>query len=212
MQHFAILLGGNLTPTDRLRQQIKGARVLAADSGMKHATVLGVVPELWLGDFDSSPETLDETFAKVPRQEFPAAKDKTDGALAIAEALHRGATRITLVGGFGGRFDHALGHGLQLVALARKGVDCLMSSGDEEAHPLINALGLHDLKDGTRVSILGLTPLDGFSIDGVRWPLRCVSVPLGSTLTLSNETHGEVYASLEHGQALVIVYPLEQIA
>ena len=43
MTRFAILLGGNLTVTPRLRQQLAGARVIAADSGMTHAAVLGVM-------------------------------------------------------------------------------------------------------------------------------------------------------------------------
>lgn len=212
MHHFVVLLGGDLTPTIRLRQQIAGARAIAADGGMKHASVLGVVPELWLGDFDSSDAAFEERYANVPRQTFPAAKDKTDGALAIEEALRRGATRISLVGGFGGRFDHALGHGLQLVALAERGVSCFMTSGDEEAYPLHRELELSDLAKSTRLSILGLSALEGLSISGVRWPLERVAVPLGSTWTLSNEVDGHVKMSLAVGRALVVVYPGEQVA
>jgi thiamine pyrophosphokinase len=212
MHHFVILLGGHLTPTNRLRQQIKSARVIAADGGMRHADVLGVVPELWLGDFDSSDRKLEQMFANVPRQTFPVAKDKTDGALAIAEALRLGAMRISLVGGFGGSFDHALSHGLQLVSLAERGIECSMSSGNEEAYPLIDNLELNDLPQATRLSILGLGALEGLSIAGVRWPLEGVVVPLGSTLTLSNETEGDVRIELEGGRALVVVYPEEQNA
>lgn len=209
MHHFVILLGGDLTPTKRLRRQIDGARVIAADGGMKRAFELGVVPELWMGDFDSSDQKMDHAFAAVPRQQFPAAKDKTDGALAIAEALRLGATRISLVGGFGGRFDHALGHGLQLVALAQRGVACFMTSGDEEAYPVLDSLNLDGLSYGTRLSVLGLNALEGLSIVGVRWPLHGVAVPLGSTLTLSNEIAGDVEVRLQRGRALVVVYPGE---
>ena len=212
MHDFVILLGGDLTPTDRLRQQIAGARVLAADGGMKHAEILGVVPERWLGDFDSSNRALQEKFATVPRQQFPSAKDKTDGALAIAEAVTRGAKRITLVGGFGGRFDHALSHGLQLIALAQAGVNCCMTSGDEEAYPLIADVHLPGLRPATRISILGLTALEGLTIEGVRWPLESVLVPMGSTWTVSNETVGDVHASLQQGCALVVIHPLEQVS
>jgi thiamine pyrophosphokinase len=210
MYHFAILLGGDLTPTKRLLRQIDGARVIAADSGMRHAEVLRVVPELWLGDFDSSNKALDERYAKVPRVQFPVAKDATDGALAIAEALRRGASQVLLIGGFGGRFDHALGHGLQLVSLAERGVDCFMTSGNEEAYPLLKSLALDGLSIGTRLSILGLGALEGLSIAGVRWPLDHVAVPLGSTLTLSNEAAGDVRVTLERGRALVVVYPEER--
>ena len=34
---FSILLGGSLLPTDRLAQQTRGSRVIAADSGILHA-------------------------------------------------------------------------------------------------------------------------------------------------------------------------------
>jgi thiamine pyrophosphokinase len=209
MHHFAILLGGDLQPTNRLRQQIAGARVIAADSGIRHAVVLGLKPELWLGDFDSSEQTLQQLFANVPQQHFPAAKDMTDGALAIAEALQRGATRISLVGGFGGRFDHALSHGLQLVSLAEQGIEAMMTSGEEEAYPLLKALALDGLRNGTRLSVLGLSALVGLSMAGVRWPLDQVVVPMGSTWTLSNETTGHVTLTLKTGRALVIAYPAE---
>ena len=67
MSKFVILLGGTVHVTDRLRQQVAGARVLAADGGIAHADALGLKPELWLGDFDSTSRELDEKYADVPR-------------------------------------------------------------------------------------------------------------------------------------------------
>ena len=58
MSRFIILLGGKLVRTPRLDAQMAGARVIAADAGMCHAAMLGVVPELWVGDFDSAPADL----------------------------------------------------------------------------------------------------------------------------------------------------------
>ena len=52
---FSILLGGSLMPTDRLAQQTRGSRVIAADRGILHAETLGLAVELWVGDFDSTP-------------------------------------------------------------------------------------------------------------------------------------------------------------
>ena len=54
MSKFAILLGGDVTPTPRLTRQLEGARVISADGGMMHAEALNLVPELWVGDFDST--------------------------------------------------------------------------------------------------------------------------------------------------------------
>ena len=99
MTRFAILLGGDLTVTPRLKSQIRGARVIAADSGMMHAAALHLVPELWVGDFDSAGSELTMQYREVPRETFPAEKDATDGAIAVDAALSRGATEIVLLGG-----------------------------------------------------------------------------------------------------------------
>ncbi|TIT31323.1 MAG: thiamine diphosphokinase, partial [Mesorhizobium sp.] len=53
MSTFTILLGGDLLRTPRLDRQVEGSRVIAADAGIGHARMLGLVPELWVGDFDS---------------------------------------------------------------------------------------------------------------------------------------------------------------
>ena len=205
--HFAILLGGDVTPTARLFQQIAGARVIAADSGMKHAAALGLTPELWVGDFDSSMPDLQAAYATVPRESYPTNKAVTDGAIAIEAALARGAQHMVLVGASGGQFDHALAHGTQLLDLSQRRTACFATSGHEEIHPLLHDLKLPDLPLGTRLSIVGLSTLEGLSISGVRWPLQHRNVPCGSTLTLSNETMGKVSITLELGMALVMAYP-----
>ncbi len=207
MSKFALLLGGDVTPTMRLKAQLKDARVIAADSGMKHAAVLGLLPELWVGDFDSADVDLRESYRDTPRLTFPVAKDITDGEIAVRTALEKGATDIILVGAFGGQFDHALAHMTQLVGLAERNIDTFATSGAEEAWPLLNSLTFWQIAKGTRISIIGLTALKALSIIGVRWPLNKRDVPVGSTLTLSNEAVGDVAITLETGRALVMLYP-----
>jgi thiamine pyrophosphokinase len=205
---FTILLGGDVTPTPRLLKQVEGSRVIAADSGIAHAGGLALKPELWVGDFDSAGSDLQAAYAHVPRHVFPAAKDATDGEIAITEALKRGAGELVLVGGFGGQFDHVLAHAMFLVALAKRGILVMMSSGNEEAHPLLQLLFFVDLAPATRLSLIPLTEIKGLTITGVRWPLKEKNVPRGSTLTLSNEcTGGRAALGLESGEALVVVYP-----
>jgi thiamine pyrophosphokinase len=207
MTRFAILLGGTLVPTDRLRRQIAGARVVAADGGMRHAETLGLDPELWVGDFDSTPAELLAHHPDVPRQRLSPDKDKTDGELAVDAAIARGAREIIMVGGLGGQADHMLGHFTLALRLAQDGIATLLSSGDEEAHPLIPGETHLDLDDGTRLSLIALSPLSGLTLEGVRWPLTERVVPLGSTLTLSNVAHGAVAIRLESGYAIALAYP-----
>jgi thiamine pyrophosphokinase len=208
MSKFAILLGGDVTPTKRLKKQVAGRRVIAADSGIAHATALGLAPELWVGDFDSAGTALEAVFAHVPRQVHPAEKNASDGELAIKEALARGARDIVLVGAFGGQFDHMIAHAMLLMELARRGVTALLSSGHEEAHALTQLLLFVDLAPATGLSIVPLTDLKGLTITGVRWPLKEHFVQRGSTLTLSNSClGGRAAVGVESGEALVILYP-----
>ena len=207
MSRFAILLGGDLTVTPRLRAQLKGARFIAADSGMMHAASLGIVPELWVGDFDSAGSELTMQYRDVPRETFPAEKDATDGAIAVAEAIRRGASEILLIGGLGGQADHTTGLLGQSIAIVKSGVPCLVTSGNEEAVPVISGSTMLDLQADTRLSIIPFSDLEGLDLEGVKWPLVDRAVPLGSTLTLSNVALGRVSIRLRAGYGIAISYP-----
>ena len=205
MSKFAILLGGKVTPTARLKRQLDGARVIAADGGMVNAKPLKLSPELWVGDFDSTSPALAGQWRNVPRQNHSTEKDASDGELAISEALRRGATSLILVGGFGGQLDHALAHAGFLVALARRDIPAFMTSGTEEARGLAGALHL-DVPKETRLSIMPLADLVDLSITGVKWPLSNAKVPLGTAITLANVAHGKVDITLKGGHAVAITY------
>lgn len=205
MSLYVILLGGDLVVTPRLTRQVAGARVIAADSGIRHAMALGLTPELWVGDFDSA-ETGDfDAFPGVARETFPAAKDKTDGELAVDIALSRGAKRLILVGAFGGpRVDHAFLHLTLAIALAERGVDVLLSSGNQEGVPLLPGEASFDLSPETLFSVLGFSGLKALTLQGAHWPLDHVDVPFGSSLTISNRVASNLRAHLGSGRALIV--------
>lgn len=204
MTAFAILLAGDVVPTDRLRRQIAGTRVIAADSGIRHAAILTVTPELWVGDFDSADDGDHDEHRQVPRLTFPASKDRTDGEIAIEEAQKRGAKSLLLVGAFGGRTDQAVGHMAMAIRLGQQGYDVRLTSGREEAIPLGPAPVTMTLAPHIPFSVLGFGDLEGLTLEGVRWPLSGVDIPFGSTLTLSNIAEGPVTASVAKGLALLI--------
>jgi len=206
MSRFSILLGGEVYRTERLDAQLAGTRVIAADSGMRHATTLGLLPELWVGDFDSISDGVKEDFREVTREVYPQDKDKTDGELAVEAALDLGATSLILVGAFGGeRPDHAYQHLAQAVRLMERGVPTLLVSGRQEGWPLaIGERHVFTYEDGTLFSVLALTDLLGLTVEGAKWPLDAVEVPFGSSLTLSNIVHGELAVTLKAGRALLV--------
>lgn len=208
MSRFTILLGGDVFRTPRLDRQVADSRVIAADSGIRHAGLLGLSPELWIGDFDSMPAEVDPRFASVPREVFPTDKDKTDGELAIAAALERGATSLVLAGAFGGpRADHAFLHLALALRLAEAGTDVLLTSGRQEGVPLLPGAASFDYADGTLFSVLAFSELSGLTELGAKWPLSSVEVPFGSSLTLSNEVRGALRISLGRGRALLLAHP-----
>ncbi|MBA1141092.1 thiamine diphosphokinase [Mesorhizobium neociceri] len=213
MSTFTILLGGDLVRTPRLDRQVESTRVIAADAGIGHARMLGLMPELWVGDFDSVPADLPADLAAVPRQVFPPEKDKTDGELAIAAALERGATSLVLAGAFGGkRADHAYLHLALSLRLAEAGTKVLLTSGAQEGVPLLPGKAGFDYADGTLFSVLGFSDLSGLTVTGAKWPLDHVEVAFGSSLTISNEvksqkTGGRLEIALGHGRALLLAHP-----
>jgi thiamine pyrophosphokinase len=209
MSRFAVLLGGALALTPRLRSQVAGARAIAADGGMMHAAPLGLDVELWVGDFDSTSPELAARYASIPRQTHPVAKDATDGDLAVAEALARGADEIVLVGALGGQTDHMLGHTGLALRLGMSGHPTFLTSGREEAYPVLPGTRTIGLPGDTRFSIIPFTDLTGLDLENVRWPLVGRNVPLGSTLTLSNVALGPVAISLKKGYGLAVAYPAE---
>jgi len=206
---WTILLAGDLVPTTRLRRQIEGSRFLAADAGMRHADALGIMPEAWIGDFDSAPGNVaHEVSEEIARHVHPRDKDLTDGALAVAHALEAGAKRIILAGAFGGRADHVLAHLAQVLELAGRGVDVLATSGLEEAWPLLPGRpATIDLPPGSTFSLFGFGPLGGVTLSGARWPLDGADIPFASTRTLSNVAEGSVNVTIDSGTGLLLARP-----
>lgn len=209
MSTFTLLLGGEVIRTPRLEAQVAGTRVIAADSGIRHADMLGLLPELWVGDFDSAPAHLPPHLAQVPQERFPAEKDSTDGELAVSIALHLGATKLNLVGAFGGaRADHAFLHLALALSLAEQGIDVLLTSGAQEGVPVLPGhTKAFDYADGTLFSVLGFSKLAGLTIKGAKWPLNAVEMPFGSSLTISNAVKGRLEVALGSGRALLLAHP-----
>lgn len=211
MSRFTILLGGDLVRTPLLDAQLAGTRVIAADSGIRHAGMLGVVPELWTGDFDSVTAEQRAAHAEVPTAIFPADKDLTDGELAVEAAIERGARGLVLAGAFGGsRADHAFLHLAAALRLAERGLDVILTSGRQEGRPLLPGEISFDYPPGTLFSVVGFGSLSGLSLRGVKWPLAGRDVPFGSSLTLSNQVTGRLVAKLEDGRAMLLAHPFPE--
>ena len=109
--HSLIFIGGD-PPHPNVRHHLPlDAFVIAADSGYAHAIAMGYVPHELVGDLDSitAVDLSDARDSNINITQFSTDKDLPDTEIAIASAIERNPTHITVVSGGGDRFDHVLG-------------------------------------------------------------------------------------------------------
>ncbi|WP_038058181.1 thiamine diphosphokinase [Thermus amyloliquefaciens] len=203
MRRFALLLGGPLLVTEALRARLQGYRLLAADSGGRHALALGLPLELWLGDFDSSPPWLQQLLP-APKEVLPREKDLTDGEALVRKALGLGAEEVLLLGGIGGRLDHTLAHLELAFHLAERGIRVELTEGLTRAFPLLPGGHAFPLEAGRSFSLLPF-PEATLALEGARWNLP--PTPLKATsLTLENQALGPIRVRVEAGRAVLYLF------
>ena len=182
--------------------------VIAADGGSRHCLTLGIIPEVLIGDLDSTEKDCLEIWQKAGVEiiQHPEDKDQTDLELALLLAQNRGAREITVYGAIGGRLDMTLGN---LTMLAHPGlqIPITLVNGGEEVHLL--RPGEELCLTGIPGEIVSLIPIrPGFSIAttiGLLYPLTNDPLEYGYTRGISNqlvEPTGKI--SLESGLMVVI--------
>jgi thiamine pyrophosphokinase len=204
----ALVFAGGDPPASQVAGRLPlRAFVIAADSGIEHATALGRRIDLAVGDFDSvTPSALAEaerSGARIDRH--PRDKDATDLELALDAAIAAHATRVTVVGGHGGRVDHFAANLLLLASprYAAVALDAWFGS----AHVLVvRSDGEVVGAPGELVTLLPVGgPATGVTTAGLRFPLDDAALEPGSTLGVSNELIDVVaHVSVRSGTVLVV--------
>lgn len=211
MTRAAVVLAGGDAVEPKLRSRLPDdAVVIAADSGLHQAELLGLHVDYVVGDLDSADaeavERARAAGAIVDRH--PAEKDATDLELAFDVARDRGVQAITVVGGAGGRLDHFLTNiaVLASVRFAHLEVDAYVGSayvavlqGGRAPHPVRGPAG----------SLLTLLPAggdaSGITTNGLQYALRGATLRPGTSRGVSNVLVGETASvGLDHGTLLMI--------
>ncbi len=109
-------------------ETVPGAFLIAADGGLDRLRARGLTPDLIVGDFDSYGGDFPEGVEII---RHPVMKDQTDMELAVREALRRGAEKLVMYGGLGGRLDHSFANIQLLAMLARRDVQCFLVGKNE---------------------------------------------------------------------------------
>jgi len=204
---IVVVTGGDPVSVDQRRHVPDGALVIAADSGIEHAHALGLRVDVAVGDFDSvDPDALRRVEADgAVIERHPEAKDATDLELALDAALVRGAERVVVFGGHGGRLDHLLGNALVLARSAYAGPEVVAHIGGATVTVVRGATDVVG-EVGETVSLLAVHgPAHGVTTRGLLYPLTGEDLHPGSTRGVSNElVSSPAQVSLEAGTLLVV--------
>ncbi len=210
--------------------------LIAADSGMEFLFRNQITPDVIAGDFDSVGQEayryyigmVDENIKKETHTEtnqlgeqsvnirpeilrLPSVKDDTDTEFVIREAIRRGATEITILGGTGTRLDHVLAN----VYLLGIGLSCNVEIELVDAHNCIRMISSEVVGElvieksaqfGDYISILPFGGVAlGVSLQGFKYPLEEATIECFCSLGVSNEiVEDKAIVQVKDGVLLVI--------
>lgn len=162
--------------------------IICADNGMHHARHLKLVPDLIVGDFDSSTGE-DLAFFRamgVKVETFNPHKDATDTELAVDRAIEAGATEIMIWGGVGTRLDHSLGNVQILYKLLKQNIKGTLLNPYNTVCLAEKHITLQG-KIGQTVSLLPFAgEVKGITTRFLEYPLENANLSLGNSLGISN--------------------------
>ena len=205
-----MVVAGGDPPSPHAADDIPGdAHVIAADSGLDSAMALGLRVDLVVGDLDSvSPTALAAANeAGITVERHPVAKDQTDLELALDRAVALAPDRVIVIGGAGGRFDHAVAGVLQLAHERYAHVAMEARFGTARATVVRGERELHG-RPGELVSLLPVGgPARGITTSGLRYPLADEDLLPGTSRGVSNEFEGQVATVAVREGVLLAVQP-----
>lgn len=164
--------------------------VWAVDSGSHACRGAGVIPDVLIGDSDSSSREDVEWAASVGARmiSYDRAKDLSDFQLALRECPD-GSVLIT--GCFGGRADHLMS-AIESAASCGRSPVCMADHG--EGIFFLDASSGEaavEMKFADRIKALSLLPItdvcEGVRAAGARWPLSGARLERARIWTISNE-------------------------
>ncbi|MBM9518578.1 thiamine diphosphokinase [Desulforhopalus vacuolatus] len=172
--------------------------IICADGGSVHCDNLGIIPDLLVGDLDSTPKKLRKKFEMqhVKIDQHPTHKDNTDLELALHYAVkmrekyksnRHDKVSVHLLGGLGGRLDMTLATILIPTAWGHRNLD-ISIHGD---HNLVRLFppGSHTVYGipGARVSFLPISgDVKDLSLIGFEYSVDHINLRLGSSRCVSN--------------------------
>ncbi len=187
--------------------------VIAVDGGLSYCSILGLEPDIIIGDFDSINEQEKQAIEILKEQvpdrvvQLKPEKDDTDMLAALKLGMEWGFRSFRIYGGTGGRLEHTLANIQCLLFLKNRGAQGYLCDGssmifvmkDEEVRFQPSMEGYLSLFSLGREA-------KGVSIRGMKYPLEKYTLKNDFPIGVSNEFIGEQgIISVEDGELVGII-------
>ncbi|MBQ2802605.1 MAG: thiamine diphosphokinase [Lachnospiraceae bacterium] len=187
--------------------------IIAVDGGLSYVGILGVEPDIIIGDFDSVSEQEREAIKSLKEQiperiiQLPVEKDDTDMLAALKHGLSLGYQDFRIYAGTGGRFDHTLANIQCLLYLKKHGATGYLVDGTGMILVLQNeAVHFQKNLEGY-LSLFSLgKEARGVAIEGMKYTLTDYTITNDFPIGISNEFIGEeAVISVEDGELVCMI-------
>lgn len=205
-----ILAGGPEDLLPELSLYIDGGIWIGVDRGVLTLIRNGIQPSLAFGDFDSvTTEEMSLIEEKVQElNRFKPEKDETDMELALNWALGQSPERIRLFGATGGRLDHLFANIQLLINPVLQENHVQIEIIDRTNIVYIKPAGEYTIqknKDFRYISFIPITmEVRDITLKDFKYPLANRSIPIGSTLCISNELIND-YGTFSFTEGILMV-------
>lgn len=187
--------------------------VIAVDGGFSYCGVLGVEPDILIGDFDSVSKeekaAIESLKEQIPERiiELCPEKDDTDMLAALRLGLERGYRSFRIYAGTGGRLEHTIANIQCLLFLKHHDAVGYLMDGTGMIFVMCNeAVHFQKNMEGY-LSLFALgKEAKGITIQGMKYPLKDYTMTNDYPIGISNEFIGEEgMVSVEDGELVGII-------
>ncbi len=205
-----IISNGSINDYDCIRGMIDSDDfIIAADGALNHCRMLGILPDVWIGDNDSGnfgDSELEDISKKCRVIRLNPIKDATDTEAACDYVIAEGFDSVLMLGSCGSRFDHTLANVYLLKKLAHSGVDATIAN----EYNIIFLAKRHNVIHKSDYNNVSVLPIEGdvaaISNKGFYYQLDNEPLAMYSSRGVSNylvEDIGEI--TVDCGTVLIVL-------
>lgn len=204
-----IITGGNISKEflQKHLEKSEYSKIIAADRGLEVLNKININPDYIIGDFDSVNKNILEQYKNIPITYLKPEKDFTDTHMALKYAMVQGATKITILGAIGTRFDHSIANVHILKEALENNVEAEIIDENNKIKLINKETKIKKENDYKYVSLISLTTnVCGVTLEGFKYSLENAILNIGESIGVSNEQIGnESTIKLKEG-ILILIY------